>query len=667
MRFLAVLLMALLLAPGGEARAQSLGGAFQIEWKVSNRFRFFDDPALFRMHDVAWRQYMLKLSDLDYEAETKERLARQTAVLGGEHVLNDRYIAFSNILRTKYDWRGWASRSEGRTCWDPEKRRHSACGGIDAYLNPTSHEIEVWLSAAASEPLPKTMQCVWLVNGVESGSAPCGERVGGISLPYPDGGEISVSIGGAPAISLNAKVRDLLIVGLGDSFASGEGNPDVPVEFSAERRSRNLNPARANAGDSESAQWQDRLCHRSLYSHQLRAALQIGIENPHVSVTYLGYSCSGASIANGILGAQEYVEREAQKVSSGAEGAVPSPYVQGDSKDAQLRRLLGDLCRNQIDREDGIWFCPDRAFRRHVDYLLLSAGGNDVGFANVVAWVTLRPSTSATLAKFFGATVPAKQFAKNIRDILPDAYADLGKALEKSVPLYSNPNEAVFDASRVVLTAYPDVLADENGNVCAAGADEGEEDSEHKYAANQSLDGFSSWLAAGGGRLERVHAVLAELDKRMGDIAGDMGWTFAGRIYAGKGFTGHGFCARNAKKADDPAEALMLPCWGDAEEPTQTCQQSWSGEIKQWRPYDPSTQNYPYALRQRWVRSFNDAFMTVNQKVVARNGKIDEKSSAATFSETTGAMHPTAEGQAAMADAILMDIRPMVARDLEEQ
>jgi lysophospholipase L1-like esterase len=667
MRLFAFVFIAVLLFSGPEGRAQSLGGAFQIEWKVANRFRFFDDPALFRMHDVAWRQYMLKLGSLDYEAETKERLAQQTAVLGSEHVLNDRYIAFSNILRTRYDWRGWAARSDGRTCWDPGTRRHSACGGIDAYLNPTSHEIEVWLSAVSSEPLPKSASCLWMINGTEAGRAPCGEKLGGISLPYPDGGEISVSIGGAPAISLSAKVRDLLIVGMGDSFASGEGNPDVPVAFAAERRYRNLYPARAGSSDRESAKWQDRLCHRSLYSHQLRVALHIGIENPHVAVTYLGYSCSGAGIEKGILGAQEYVEREALKESSAVDGAAPAPYVQGDRKDAQLRRLLSDLCRNEVEREDGFWICPGKAFRRHVDYLLLSAGGNDVGFANVVAWVTLRPSTSARLARFFGATVTAKQFARNVRDILPDAYANLGKALEKSVPLYSSPEDSVFDASRVVLTAYPDVLVDENGNVCAAGPDEGGEDSEHRYAANQSLDGFSSWLAAGDGRLKEVHAVLAELDKRMGDIAGDMGWTFAGRIYADKGFTGHGFCARNSKKAGDPAEMLMLPCWGDADEPTRTCQQSWSGQIKRWRPYDPSTQNYPYALRQRWVRTFNDAFMTVNQKVITRNGKIDEKASAATFSETTGAMHPTAEGQAAMADAILMDLRPMVARDLQAQ
>ena len=32
-----------------------------------------------------------------------------------------------------------------------------------------------------------------------------------------------------------SRVKDLFVVGFGDSFASGEGNPDVAVRFSRER------------------------------------------------------------------------------------------------------------------------------------------------------------------------------------------------------------------------------------------------------------------------------------------------------------------------------------------------------------------------------------------------------------------------------------------------
>jgi lysophospholipase L1-like esterase len=58
--------------------------------------------------------------------------------------------------------------------------------------------------------------------------------------------------------------------------------------------------------------------------------------------------------------------------------------------------------------------------------------------------------------------------------------------------------------------------------------------------------------------------------------------------------------------------------------------------------------------------------MVVNQKVLTKEGRIREDVSARNFSETTGAMHPTAEGHAAMADAILIDLRKAVREALEQ-
>jgi hypothetical protein len=40
---------------------------------------------------------------------------------------------------------------------------------------------------------------------------------------------------------------------------------------------------------------------------------------------------------------------------------------------------------------------------------------------------------------------------------------------------------------------------------------------------------------------------------------------------------------------------------------------------------------------------------------------IDEVSSERDFSETTGAMHPNAQGEAALADALLFELRPKLA------
>jgi hypothetical protein len=653
MRILVLCLVAVCAATASQAQTITPSNV-KIEWKVKNRFRLFKNAETFAAHERAWRQYLIHVSDREKDEAARQRLINTTSVIGTEHVLNDRYIPFTRILRTKYDPMGWAARQVDDTCWNAEERMHTACGSVDEYINPKFHEIDVWLKPLNGSKLVAEFNCNWQVDGGQAVTAPCDEPIT-VSLPYPNGGNVSVGVEGETSISTDVQVKDLLIVGLGDSFASGEGNPDVPVRFDANRRVRNVYPRRAGGDSRSNARWLDELCHRSLYGHQLRTALQIAIENPKASVTFMGYACSGAAVEEGILGPQTYMDYVSRRDSSNTVRAV-----KGGSKDTQLRWLLRELCTEKPDSEDDIWICPGNAYRRNVDFLLLSVGGNDIGFSNLVGWATLRDSTSASLAKFFGATVSPKTFAKNMQEILPGAYARLAKAIQTSIPLKNR--ELGFDNSRVVLTAYPDILEDETGNVCAAGEEGVDED---LYPANQSLDGFNSWLVVTTDKTQRAHEQLEKLHNRMSEVAEDYGWTFAARAYGDRPFRGHGFCAQNARNKDDPAEVLMLPCWGKARRETETCGTNFSGKIRDWRPYNPETENYPYALRQRWVRSFNDAWMVINQKVLTKEGRIDEDASNRVFAETTGAMHPTAEGHAAMADAILMDLREAVRAALE--
>lgn len=647
---IAMLLFVLALPAGAQTLTTS---QFKIEWQVTNRFRLFQDPAFFKQHENAWRQYLLHVDQQGMASDERDSFVARTSVIGSEHVLNDRYIAFSNILRQNFDWRGWAAKGQDGLCYDAKKRTHSACGGIDAYVTPQSHAIELWLSG---QNVPATAVCEWRIGGQLVAQTSCADRVSGpgVELPYPGGAEISVNVVGEAPIIAEARVKDLLIAGLGDSFASGEGNPNSPVAFSETRRFKNFYPLRRQNDAGGGAEWTDELCHRSLYGQQLRAALQIAIENPQASVTFLDYSCSGASIAEGILGPQTYVERVASTESS---AQLAAPMIAGGQKDSQLYRLMRELCRQTPEMKHDLPTCPGNDFRRSLDFVFLSVGGNDIGFSNIVAWASLRDSVSSAMASFFGATVSAKEFSQRMKDILPDAYAQLASALESTVPVTSA-GDGVFDPSRIVLTAYPDLVTNEAGEICDASPGDGED--EDRYAANQSLDMFSSWLTARPDRLAKVREQFLLLYKRMRDLAGDHGWTFAGHIYADKMFEGHGFCAQNIKRIADPAEQLMIPCFGTAERDTQTCQSSLTGKEGAWRPYDPATQNYPYALRQRWVRTFNDAYMVINQKVRDRFGKLDEKASAAVFSETTGALHPSAEGHAAMADSLMLTLRPVV-------
>src|SRR6185436_14131528 len=97
-------------------------------------------------------------------------------------------------------------------------------------INPTSHRVRVWLdnfqAAGNAKPRWITQPEVPLTTCAPTGS--CVE----FNLPYhlnrsdeirvtaelPDGNSLTI-----PSI----QVQDKLIVGLGDSYAAGEGNPDM--------------------------------------------------------------------------------------------------------------------------------------------------------------------------------------------------------------------------------------------------------------------------------------------------------------------------------------------------------------------------------------------------------------------------------------------------------
>jgi hypothetical protein len=337
------------------AEAQTITASnVQIEWKVKNRFRLFKNAETFAVHERAWRQYLIHVSDKEKDEAARQRLINTTSVIGTEHVLNDRYIPFTRILRTKYNPMGWAAGQIDDTCWDRKERQHTACGGVEDYVNPKAHEIEVRLRPLDGSKLIAEYNCSWQVDGGESIVAPCDEPLT-LNVPYPTGASVSVGAEGEAGISTFIQVKDLLIVGMGDSFASGEGNPDVPVKFDSNRRARNIYPKRAGADARSNARWMDELCHRSLYGHQLRTALQIAIENPKAAVTFMGYACSGAAVDEGILGPQTYMDY----VNRGENAGIGA--VKGGSKDTQLRWLLRELCKERPERDDGIWRCPGNA------------------------------------------------------------------------------------------------------------------------------------------------------------------------------------------------------------------------------------------------------------------------------------------------------------------
>ena len=135
----------------------------------------------------------------------------------------------------------------------------------------------------------------------------------------------------------------------------------------------------------------------------------------------------------------------------------------------------------------------------------------------------------------------------------------------------------------------------------------------------------------------------------MKNSAKSHGWTFVEAHL--KEFQGRGLCAGWTDSAFSSADDLRFPILTEGT----------------WKPFNPADWR-PYASRQRWVRTPNDAYLTghfhVGQglmRTVMKNQGFDwlQILLASTYS---GAFHPTAEGQAAIADALVERARAVIER-----
>jgi hypothetical protein len=620
---IAVILAAALAGGGHPALAEvpaapELRDAPRIEWEVKNRFRLFRDERDFNRHVAASR------GDGIQAAET--RLARDS------------------------DGRGWARDMVGRLCIDGAGQLMETCtrdGVKESYLAPLEHRIVTVLANA-----PLEASCAWRY---DDGDTPpqqvtvkCEEEV---TLRVRSGRptittvDITLPDNSVQSVSSEILVRDLLIAGLGDSIASGEGNPDRPVALSSDgfcfrrflgtTRSEYFRPGRAGyrgdkACDLEArpspadtdwsrtgARWMSAACHRSLYSYQLRTALQLAVESPRIAVTFVPLACTGASIADGLVGSQPARET----TCSLRNGSCPR-NVSGQI--AQVRTVLNAARRAE----------PGRS----LDLVLLTIGANDIRFSGLVADVIVSEgSTERTLLKRGGAVETVEGAEALLTRELPGGFLKLRQALK---PLLGG------DLSRVLYVSYGNPALVAGGTPCPGGR-----------------DGFDVHpaLAADPGRLR--HAVdfvgsrflpmlkalaLCQSGVLCQDPATDR-MTFVDSHQTA--FAEHGFCARSP--ADPPFDQACFSASGDSFAPDPV-----TAATRPLACDEDASEFRPYAPRARWIRTANDSYftaMTYPEGLASPLQPTDIHD--ATWGVTSvvygGAIHPTAEGHAAMADAAL--------------
>jgi lysophospholipase L1-like esterase len=586
-----------------------------ITWSVVNRFRLFRDERDFRRHvDATQGRTVL---------EAEQALAAAT------------------------DGRGWAHDTMERLCLDGIGQIADQCLRDEVrenYLNPADHSIEVRLSGIP----PAGATCTWRFGqeGDAASTTVNAECDAPVRARVIYGKSTSVTVdltmpdGAVRRAAADIAVRDLLIAGLGDSIGSGDGNPDLPAalsdegfcfrRFAATDKAEYFRPGRAgfpgdkacdgDTGGSNdrsewarlSARWMSAACHRSLYGYQLRAALALAVESPHIAVTFLPFACTGATITDGLFNPQR-----SRELNCGAT-ACPSTTL---AQIAQLRTIMTRAQRGQ----------PARA----LDLVFLTIGANDINFSGLIADIIIEASRERALFSRAGIISSVEAAEATLEKKLPADFARLRAALK---PLVNNALQ------RVVFVSYGNPALDAGGAPCPGGR-----------------GGFDVHPAFGvdGERLRRAATfVQARFLPALREIvtcaargacpASDA-MTFVDDHQAA--FADHGFCARA-----DTDPSFDRECF--APDGKSFKDSLIEGAIAPLVCGAAVSEFRTYAPRARWIRTPNDAYfaaMTFPEGVSAalRPSNLHDATWGVLSAVYGGAIHPTAEGHAAMADAAL--------------
>lgn len=632
------------------------------------------------------------------------------------------------VPEPELDRRGWASllvreRAPSRpreatltgsteTCWNPVRRLHSGCAVWGDYVRPPG-----WIVRIFDPDATAGQSCEWSFAGAVPASADPRQFVAatqralhaGAASVSGDCRELRIVVPSNPSdpkvvagqatvtrTSPNgsqAKVtvtpRDRLVIGFGDSFTSGEGNPERLALFSGapwiggNLPARDPDPVSLSQNDTR-AQWTDRWCHRSVYSWQIRTTLAAALSDPHQSFAILPYGCSGATIMEGVLYGYNGVEWSAatDKGVIGSRSEIGLAY-QEICQPAAFRSYCAsgapwcgrtDPPTSRQESAPGFYNAAGPALRRAVmrcgpknilkrsaDALLIDIGINDVGFASWAAGIVLQDpllrSAAGAMTPCFDGTARCATtrtlFAK-----LDSRYGLLRTVLDQ----YMLPDFGI-DPSHVIVAVYPPALENESGVLCPQGN------------AGLTIATFPSFVESNCGGSAALGGVLAqypESDQAERDVEqarvklNESLAAFAFKppafdvvsAYASD-YAKRGVCATTDPQSRPPAGAACftasdlakLHCALNAESTHVPRAEAGgcSNDPSEFLPFSP-LRFEPYRSRTRLFRTLNDVFLAINQRQPqyldqGPSGLLDLPGRA-----TGGAFHPTAEGHAIIAN-----------------
>lgn len=388
---------------------------------------------------------------------------------------------------------------------------------------------------------------------------------------------------GTAAIGATRRVEidDLLVVAVGDSYVSGDGNPEL------DRTKTDGETLWGDGVGDVAVEAEHAEAHRSTISWAARAALALEQADPATSVTFVSVAAAGATVDAGLLGPQNE--------------QLPRPQIEA------VADLIGE---------------------REVDVLLISIGGNDVGFSQLLkglvdadpwldpicydtdlenVWQSVADghwnrSSRLALGGRFGLSCRSVGRDEGVSlaglEGLPAELARLSTAINELAP------EAVY------LMEYPDPTGHHEGT-CPEIVEDAAPFGFHEIDRREQ-------------RLGRER-VLRPLNETLAEAADRYGWTFVSGVAAGFA-DGHGYCA-------------AWPDYG----------------------YPAEYQAAPALLRNRldypsgWYRNPGTAAELPGQETAGwyRTAAQSSALQGPNRTETTGTMHPNELGHMAMAELLL--------------
>ena len=361
-------------------------------------------------------------------------------------------------------------------------------------------------------------------------------------------------------------------------------------------------------------------------------------------MTFVSLACSGADIVEGLF------------AQSDARDELMGPNAQKHTP-AQFDQLSALICRSNAGRTNSVAYrlpvyssgstsigersftmrwCAPQSRKRPIDVVLLSVGGNDVGFGSLVTYaITSSASDIAPIAGLMGHSL---RYPPSVSEVYL-------RVLDRRMQAVK---QALIDGfgvapSRVLQNAYEAIQFDETGNVCGS-------------QPTLGLDVFPKFKYDRA-RTQEVSNFVHELQVRQACMANTASPGCPGGLATGHGtgfqfitdhiseFTRRGVCARDPQRTVTDQVNMAMPRVSSA-----------TGDFV---PYSPAGA-LPYAHHWRLVRNPNDAFLTANTHREGISLFDDLQPPYAAL--ISGAFHPTAEGHAIVADHVLRHLNVLLEK-----